>query len=59
MLVSSFGYLNKSSHAAHGVRVENSKSQKPVVNQGLIADIKTEDVKLTDILKVKMIGLKE
>lgn len=47
MLVSSFGYLNKSGNI-NGVRVESNKSQKPVVNQGLVADVKIENIKSSD-----------
>ena len=40
MLVSSFGYLNKNSNSLNGIRVENIKPQKPIVNQGLTFDEK-------------------
>lgn len=42
MLVSSFGYLNKSSNLVNGIRVESNKPQKPIVNQGLAFDEKTD-----------------
>jgi len=43
MLVSSFGYLNKNISMANGVRTDNVKDQKLVVNKGLAFDMAVED----------------